>query len=148
MPKSEKVNGNGYQKVTNVEKQNRIEISATWILENPDSSWIDFIKWANAKWNYQKNQANIYWKAAKTYLNETIHDDAESARKVAEASLKRQLKKLLAEELPDYKMILEYRKELNKISGVYTQKIEINDITEQPIFNTDVIKASEKDDGE
>ena len=143
MPKGVKINNSGYERCSKEEHEKRVDKATIWLLENPDSRWIDFIKWAKAKWDIQKDQANKYRKKALSALNETVHSDVEGARKQAIASLKYALTK---HEIGSKEWV-DVRKEINKIEGLYTQKVQIEDVSEQPIFNLDPIKASEKDNG-
>ena len=143
MPKGIKVNNSGHGKCSKEEKAARIEEGATWLLENPDSKWTDFIKWAEKKWNIQRFMAGKYHKWSSEVVGNVYSENIEAARKKADASLKSMLRKAI--EADDTKLALSIRQEINKINGLYTQKIQIDDTTEKPIFNTAPIKASEED---
>ena len=143
MPKGEKINNNGVMRCTKEEKEKRVDQASQWLLENPDSRWTDFIKWAGQQWNLQKDMANKYYRYATEELGH-VDGNVEAARKLAEVSLKNMLRK--AVEDGEHKLALSIRQELNKISGLYTQKIQVEDISEQPIFSTTPIKASQEDE--
>ena len=142
MPKGIKVNSGGYAKATAAEKEERIEQAAEWLLKNPDSKWTDFVEHFKAKWNIQRDMANRYMKMANERLG-NVKTNVEAARKIAELSLQNLLR--IAIEDKDAKLALQIRMELNKISGLYTTKVQIEDSTEKPIFNTDPIKTDKKD---
>ena len=143
MPKGQKINNGGYKKATKAEKEQRIEDSMQWVLQNPDAKWTDFVIYACNEWDIQKDQANKYLKYANEKLG-NIETNVEAARRVAELSLKNLLRDAQAE--GDVKLALQIRQEINKISGLYTQRIQVEDVSEQPIFNTTPIKASEQDE--
>ena len=124
MPKGQKLNNNKYSRCTAEEKEARIEKAAIWLYENPDLTYSDFVIWADAAWNVQRNQANLYRKEAMKRMGEVIHENQEAAARQAEASLKKMLKK--AVEAEDLTLALKIRQEINKISGLYTQKIDVN----------------------
>ena len=44
---------------------------------------------------------------------------------------------------PDYKLVLDTQKEINKVSGLYVVKTEVSLFVEQPLFS-DVIEDSER----
>ena len=142
MPKGEKINNGGYKKATNAEKEARIEQGAEWLLKNPDAKWTEFMDIFKAEWNVQKDMCNNYYKMAHERLG-NVETNVEAARKIAELSLKNLLRQANADK--DVKLALSIRQEINKISGLYTQKIQVEDVSEQPIFQTTPIKASEED---
>ena len=142
MPKGIKLNNSGYSKCTKEEKEVRIEEAAEWLLQNPDSKWTDFVEWAKAKWNIQRDMANRYMKMANERLG-NVETNVEAARKIAELSLKNLLRLAIQDE--DAKLALQIRMEINKISGLYTTRVQIEDSTEKPIFNTTPIVTDKKD---
>ena len=144
MPKGEKVNNTVWGRCTKAVKEERIDQGAQWMLENPDAKWTDFIKWAEAQWNIQKSSANIYYRESTERLGK-VDGNVEAARKLAELSLKNMLRAAMSGDKPDHKLALSIRQEINKIAGLYTQKIQVEDVSEKPIFQMSPIKASEQD---
>ena len=142
MPKGIKTCSQGYAKATAAEKEARIEQAAEWLLKHPDSKWTEFVEWAKAQWTIQQDMANKYLKYANERLG-NVETNVEAARKRAELSLKNLLVDAQAD--GDTKLALQIRMEINKISGLYTQKIQVEDVSELPIFQTTPIKASEED---
>ena len=143
MPKGVKIKNNGYMKCTKEEKEGRIEQGAEWLLANPDSRWIEFIRYAEAVWGVQTSMAKKYLKWCKESLGKLEAPDVEAERRRGEASLKQMLS--LAIEAKDAKLALQIRQEINKIQGLYTQKIEVTDNSELPIFKAAPIEASVED---
>ena len=143
MPKGEKIHNSAHGKCTKSEKEHRIDQGAQWLLEHPDGKWTEFVKWAEQQWNVQKDMANKYYKYSTERLGK-VDGNVEAARRLAEVSLKNMLRKAIAD--GEDKLALTIRQEINKITGLYTQKIQVEDISEQPLFNTTPIKASQEDE--
>lgn len=131
-----------HKRCTEEVKDKRAEEGAIWLIENPDSQWKDFISWACAKWDIKTDMANNYRKASTIKVDGIYSDDLESAKKIADSSLRKMLKKAIDDD--DTKLALAIRQELNKINGLYTKKIEVTDVSEKPIFNITPIKTDSK----
>ena len=144
MPKGVKILNNGTARCGKAEKAARIEQGGRWILDNPNHRWIDFMHFAEAAWNVQLHQAKKYLKWCNEHIGNIEIEGLEAKRKKAENSLSRMFLKALEDE--DSKLALQIKQELNKISGLYTQKIEVQDVSELPIFGQAPIKASEEDE--
>ena len=144
MPKGVKILNNGTQRCSQAVKAERIEEGGRWILDHPNHRWIDFMNFAEAAWNVQHHQAKKYLKMCNEHIGNIEIEGLEAKRKKAENSLARMF--LNALEKNDTKLALQIKQELNKISGLYTQKIEVQDVTELPIFGQSPIKASEEDE--
>lgn len=144
MPRGIKTGPKGHQKATKAEVEKRVELVAQWILEHPDARWRDYQAWAQPKFDVQRPQADEYRKRAMAKLDKITPDGLEASKRVAVSSLKIMLDKAMDD--GDHKLAFSIRQELNKIQGLYTQKIEVNDVTEQPLFNIvpKVIKTKEE----
>lgn len=134
MPKGVKTTDKGYAKATDAEFQHRVSQVAKWLLENPNARWTDGINWIMASFDVQQNQANIYRKEAfKKIREEQGDDDFNVARKFSIIALKNQWTKAIADK--DDKLAFQIQQEINKIQGLYTHKIQIEDVSEKPIFD-------------
>ena len=110
-------------KSTKAEIERRIELSGVFLLEYPDVGPTVYCNWAKEEFGVNRDMALKYRKRAKDRLGKVDADSIESAKKIASASLGQMLQK--ANDKGDVKLALSIRQELNKINGLYTQKIEV-----------------------
>ena len=125
-------------KSTKAEIERRIELSAIYLVENPDSGYKDYCDWAKAQFGVEKDMANKYRQRAATKVGALHSDDLESAKRIATASLNKMLRK--ANDAGDVKLALSIRQEMNKINGLYTQKIEVNSKEDVSLYKVDTTK--------
>lgn len=146
MPKGDKSNHpNGHQKCSDAEKSIRISKVASWLLENPNARWVDCINWTKATFGVEKDCANSYRKEAfKKIADEQGEDEFNTTRKFAVIALKNQWTQAVKEK--DHKLAFMIQQEINKIQGLYTHKVQIEDVSEKPIFNiTDELDTNDSD---
>ena len=134
MPKGIKTTPKGYMKVTKAEKDKRIEEGAERLLSNPDEGFSRFVEWAMDKWGIQKRQAAVYRKEAFGLIGQPMYEGVEAHKKRAIVSLENMLRMSMEQKDPDVKLALSIRQEINKLQGLHVQRVEVNDVTEQPVF--------------
>ena len=121
MPKGEKTRNNGV-KCTPAEKELRLKECAVYLYENPNVRYTQFINHFTEKFDILENTANMYWKQAQEKLGSIIETELSADRKRAVVRLLKMLKK--AESAGEAKLALEIAKEINKIQGLHTTKID------------------------
>lgn len=122
-------------KSTKAVQEARIDAGAEWLLLNPDATWKEFIDWFRATYPNVKTKkwANEMRKRCYERIGKLEYGDVESAKRIAIQALQRDYRE--AKEQGELKLAFAIKQELNKIQGLYTQKIQVEDVSEQPIFN-------------
>lgn len=135
-------------RTTKKELEARIDAGAEWLITNPDATWKDFIDWFKGQYpNVTTDRwANEIRKKCYERVGKVEYGDVESARRIAIQGLQRDYK--AARDAEDLKLAFAIKQELNKIQGLYTQKIQVEDVTEQPIFDVKPIQDSTVEDTE
>lgn len=114
--------------ISKEEKDRRIAIAAKWFLENPDGRYVDFQDHFQAKWDLSERMIAYYYKDGQKKANELFDDQILLEKKRASISLMNQYRKLDAKEdktIQEQKLLLEIRKEVNKVLGLYTTNVDI-----------------------
>ena len=145
MPKGDKSNHpNGHYKCTDAEKSIRVSKVATWLIENPNARWVDCINWTKAAFGVEMDCANSYRKEAfKKIATEQGDDEFNATRKFAIIALQKQWRQAM--DGNDPKLAFYIQQEINKVQGLYTHKVQIEDVSEKPIFNlgTDEVDSND-----
>ena len=148
MAKGEKTRNNGV-KCTPAQKEARLEQCVDWLYRNPDGRWSEFVAHFKAEFDILKNTANIYWKEAQEKLGSDVAEELSADRKRAVVRLIIQLK--AAQKAGDTKLQLEISKEINKIQGLHSTKVDVTSDGEkvEPIDLKSLISfnAPKEDDG-
>ena len=105
------------------EKEIRIGEAAKWLLDNPSARWTDFIDHFKAKWDLTQRMVAHYYKDAQKKVSELVDENILAEKSGAAIHLSNMMRK--AEKEGDMKLALEYRKEVNKVMGLYTTNIDV-----------------------
>lgn len=105
------------------EKEIRIGEAAKWLLDNPSARWTDFIDHFKAKWDLTQRMVAHYYKDAQKKVSELVDENILAEKSRAAIHLSNLMRK--AEKDGDWKLALEYRKEVNKVMGLYTTNIDV-----------------------
>lgn len=122
MPKGIKTRNNGAS-LTEVEKELRLQKCAEYLYENPNCRYTDFVQHFMKEFDVLRNMATIYWKQGQEKLGSMVHEELSADRKRAVVRLLKILK--VAESTDDHKLYLEVSKEINKIQGLHSTKVDV-----------------------
>ena len=119
---------------TKAEKERRIEEASIWLVEHPDSGYMDFCNVFTVKWDLSRDVVNGYRKNAMKRVGQTSSEDIDTAKRLAQASLSQMLRKAMEKE--DFKLAFEIRKEMNKVTGAHAPvRTEVATKEDRKIFN-------------
>ena len=119
MPKGQKTRNAGV-KCPPGERELRLVQCAEFLYEHPNCTWTQFINHFMKEFDILKNTANIYWNDAQKKLAEIATEELSSDRKRAVVRLLR-----LLEKEETIKGKLEIAKEINKIQGLHSTKVDV-----------------------
>ena len=142
MPRGKKTCAKGHAKSNASQVELITAKTADWLLENPNARWIDCVNWVMETFDMQQRRAADYRRMALEKLGE-VQEDYKSSKNLILAALRREWRE--AKDRDEHDLAFKIQQEINKVSGVYVQKVEVNDVSEQPIFNVEPVKASNKD---
>ena len=114
--------------ITKEEKAIRISLAAKWLLKNPDARYTDFQEYFQDKWDLSERMVAYYYKDGGKKANELYDDQILLEKKRASISLMNNYRRLEAKadkSIQEEKLLLEYRREVNKVLGLYQQNIDI-----------------------
>ena len=116
------------------EVERRINQGVQYLLKYPNARYTDFVAVFKEEWKVEDRMVGHYHKRAKKKISETIDEDILAEKKRATISMMNQLRLAekdlkLAETVRERslirKEILEIRKEINKVLGLYTSNVDI-----------------------